>query len=103
MLDVSNQSIKYLRLKNARRCMICHAPSASSATIVSQAKFCTRTFVDTKRSTSVDVAAMGWGRNSLVLTVRVLKSLLSSFEVVHLVYDFLDDSLELAHLSFESR
>src|SRR6266436_5708859 len=46
---INNQSIKYLRLKNARRCIICHTPSESSATIVNQAKFCTRTFVDTKR------------------------------------------------------
>jgi hypothetical protein len=36
-------------------------------------------------------------------TVRVLKPFLSFFEVVHLVYDFLDDALELAHLSLETR
>ena len=38
--------------------MICHAPSATSAAIVNQAKFCTRTFVETEKSTSVDVAAV---------------------------------------------
>ena len=46
---------------------------------------------------------MGYGGRKTTFTIRVLKSLLSFFQVVHLVYDFFDDSLKLAHLCFESR
>lgn len=55
----NSQSMRYFRLKNARRCRICHAPRQANEKMVNQAKFCTRSFVEAERQCTASEVGQG--------------------------------------------
>ena len=97
----STQSMRYFRLKKARKWNICQTPSATRKNIVNQAKFCTREFVDTWQQQL-------WGecvcnKRSWRHTVGFLKPLLTLLQIAHLIHDLFHNTLQFPHFGFQRR